>query len=156
MMLLIRIGSENLQKERYLWLRCHNNTYTSCTKSTVETDQDLRWKLVQPFWFFILFQSTWEYWHTYDRWVIGPTHGKAWGGIMIKPYDHTTLCPWKLKWFRSQRWWGTRFAQILSWTWSVVSFWTWICWEDIEHARGFTWQGVISEICLYIRCDIIS
>jgi len=49
-------------------------------------------------------ESTWEYWHTYDRWVIGPSHGKAWGGIMIKPYDHTTLCPWKLKWFRSQRW----------------------------------------------------
>jgi len=46
----------------------------------------------------------WEYWHTYSRWVIGPTHNKALGGIMIKPYDAEVRCPWQLKWFRSQRW----------------------------------------------------
>ena len=53
-------------------------------------------------------ESTWEYWHTYIRWVIGPVHNKALGGIMIKPYDLGNQCPWQLKWFRSQRWlvWG--------------------------------------------------
>ena len=55
-------------------------------------------------------QGTWDYWHTYDRWVIGPEHGKAWGGIMIKPYNHATLCPWKLKWFRSQRWYEDKLC----------------------------------------------
>jgi len=48
--------------------------------------------------------GAWEYWHTYSRWVIGPTHNKALGGIMIKPYDPNVACPWQLKWFRSQRW----------------------------------------------------
>jgi len=46
----------------------------------------------------------WEYWHSYDRWVIGPVHNKAFGGIMIKPYDPDTVCPWQIKWFRSHRW----------------------------------------------------
>ena len=50
-------------------------------------------------------EGAWEYWHTYLRWVIGPEHNKAMGGIMIKPYDATSVfCPWQLKWFRSERW----------------------------------------------------
>ena len=46
----------------------------------------------------------WDYWHSYDRWIIGPTHNKSLGGIMIKPYDPSVVCPWELKWFRSYRW----------------------------------------------------
>jgi len=46
----------------------------------------------------------WEYWHSYDRWVIGPIHNKALGGVMIKPYNPDVLCPWQIKWFRSHRW----------------------------------------------------
>ena len=46
----------------------------------------------------------WEYWHSYDRWIIGPVYNKALGGIMIKPYDPSVQCPWELKWFRSYRW----------------------------------------------------
>ena len=48
--------------------------------------------------------SMWEYWHSYSRWVVGATHNRAWGGIMIKPYDGDVACPWMLKWFRTQRW----------------------------------------------------
>jgi len=46
----------------------------------------------------------WEYWHSYDRWVIGPIHNKAVGGIMIKPYNPDMVCPWEIKWFRTHRW----------------------------------------------------
>jgi len=46
----------------------------------------------------------WEYWHSYDRWVIGPVHNKAVGGIMIKPYNPEMVCPWQIKWFRTHRW----------------------------------------------------
>jgi len=48
--------------------------------------------------------GAWDYWHSYDRWVIGPTHNKAMGGVMIKPYDPSVRCPWDIKWFRSHRW----------------------------------------------------
>ena len=103
--------------------RCHSNISTSCTRSMEPMVQGLRWDFqirVNPIqsrvilFTFHSLQGTWDYWHTYDRWVIGPNHGKAWGGIMIKPYDYATLCPWKLKWFRSQRWWEQRevFAPI--------------------------------------------
>jgi len=46
----------------------------------------------------------WEYWHSYDRWIIGPEHNKALGGIMIKPYNPEVVCPWQIKWFRTHRW----------------------------------------------------
>ena len=48
--------------------------------------------------------QSWEYWHSYDRWIIGPEHNKAIGGIMIKPWDPSVVCPWDIKWFRSHRW----------------------------------------------------
>lgn len=43
----------------------------------------------------------WKYWHQYERWIIGPIHGVAHGGIMISPYNAEKRCPWHLKWFRS-------------------------------------------------------
>jgi len=54
--------------------------------------------------FFMKEIGAWEYWHTYDRWVIGPVHDKAMGGLMIKPYDPSHVCPYKIKWYRSHRW----------------------------------------------------
>jgi len=48
--------------------------------------------------------QSWEYWHSYDRWIIGPEHNKAIGGIMIQPWDASVVCPWDIKWFRSHRW----------------------------------------------------
>jgi len=54
--------------------------------------------------FFMKEIGTWDYWHTYDRWVVGPEHNKAVGGLMIKPYDPTVVCPYSIKWFRTHRW----------------------------------------------------
>ena len=54
--------------------------------------------------FFMHELGEWEYWHSYDRWIIGPQHNRSLGGIMIKPYDPSVICPWELKWFRSYRW----------------------------------------------------
>lgn len=54
--------------------------------------------------FFMHELMAWEYWHAYDRWIIGPEHNKALGGIMIKPWDASVVCPWDIKWFRSHRW----------------------------------------------------
>ena len=41
----------------------------------------------QQFVFFMFELGAWDYWHSYDRWVIGPEHNRALGGIMIKPYN---------------------------------------------------------------------
>lgn len=54
--------------------------------------------------FFMHELQKWKYWHSYDRWIIGPTHNEANGGIMIKPWDPSVVCPWEIKWFRSHRW----------------------------------------------------
>lgn len=51
--------------------------------------------------FYLLELGQWEYWHQYERWIIGPTHGVAHGGIMIRPYNSEKRCPWHIKWFRS-------------------------------------------------------
>lgn len=54
--------------------------------------------------FYLLELGRWEYWHQYERWVIGPTHAVAEGGIMIRPYNPNKKCPWHIKWFRSSSW----------------------------------------------------
>lgn len=54
--------------------------------------------------FFMHELQAWDYWHSYDRWIVGPEHNKAHGGIMIKPWDASVICPWDIKWFRSHRW----------------------------------------------------
>jgi len=51
--------------------------------------------------FYLMEIGRWEYWHQYERWVIGPIHGVAHGGIMIRPYNPAKKCPWHMKWFRS-------------------------------------------------------
>lgn len=43
----------------------------------------------------------WEYWHQYERWIIGPIHNKALGGVMIRPFDPSKRCPYDIKWYRS-------------------------------------------------------
>ena len=58
----------------------------------------------KQFLFFMYELGEWEYWHSYDRWIIGPEHNRSLGGIMIKPYDPSVICPWEIKWFRSHRW----------------------------------------------------
>jgi len=54
--------------------------------------------------FYLLELAQWEYWHQYERWIIGPEHGVANGGIMIRPYNPMKKCPWHIKWFRSHSW----------------------------------------------------
>jgi len=51
--------------------------------------------------FYLLELGQWEYWHQYERWVIGQEHGTAIGGIMIRPSNPAKKCPWHIKWFRS-------------------------------------------------------
>jgi len=51
--------------------------------------------------FYLLELGQWEYWHQYERWIIGPQHGVATGGIMIRPSNPAKRCPWHIKWFRS-------------------------------------------------------
>jgi len=51
--------------------------------------------------FYLLELGRWKYWHQYERWIIGPIHGVAHGGVMIVPYNALKRCPWQLKWFRS-------------------------------------------------------
>jgi len=54
--------------------------------------------------FYLMELGQWEYWHQYETWVIGPVHGVAHGGIMIRPSNPQKRCPWHIKWFRSHSW----------------------------------------------------
>lgn len=54
--------------------------------------------------FFMKEIGAWDYWHTYDRWVLGPEHNRALGGLMIRPHNPAFVCPYKIKWYRSHRW----------------------------------------------------
>lgn len=50
----------------------------------------------------------WEYWHQYERWIIGPIHNKALGGVMIRPFDPSKRCPYNIKWYRSNSYYYDR------------------------------------------------